>query len=267
VIHILSEEGMQAVRRVAESRALLAFDFDGTLAPIVEDRHAAALRPETLRLLRTAALLYPCAVISGRSRADVATRVSGVPVVAVVGNHGTEAGYGPVDESLKGRMRTLQEALVAQLSECQGLEIEDKGYSIAIHFRRAPDPGHAERCIHAAVSRLGEVVTFNGHAVVNVLPAGAPNKGDALRTLCQRMGLRLAVYTGDDRTDEEVFRSGAVEVGIRVGSVPDSAAGYFVRSQPEVDDLLRTLIAARVRADGFTGSCDGVLRALKTPAS
>jgi trehalose 6-phosphate phosphatase len=263
MIHILSEEGQKAIQRVAESRALLAFDFDGTLAPIVEDREAATLSLETQRLLRTTALLYPCTVISGRSRADVAARVSGIPLVAVVGNHGTEAGFGPLDNALRERVASWRQLLAHQLGSVVGIEIEDKGYSIALHYRRALEPRRAEQRIDEAVASLREVVAFKGQAVVNVLPAEAPNKSDALRTLCKRFGLRMAVYVGDDRTDEEVFGSGAVEVGVRVGKAPRSAAGYSIAAQGEIDDLLRALISARVRADGFTGSCDGVLQALK----
>jgi trehalose 6-phosphate phosphatase len=57
---ILGSDGLQTLDELARARALLAFDFDGTLAPIVPDRDAAAMRPETWRLLRALALLYPC---------------------------------------------------------------------------------------------------------------------------------------------------------------------------------------------------------------
>jgi trehalose 6-phosphate phosphatase len=263
MVHIFSEEGQKAITCVAESRALLAFDFDGTLAPIVVDRDAAALSLETRHLLRTTALLYPCAVVSGRSRADVAARVTGIPLVAVVGNHGAEAGFGPLDSALRERVASWRQMVRHQLSGVVGIEIEDKGYSIALHYRRALEPRQAEQRIEAAIASLRGVVAFRGQAVINVLPSEAPNKSDALRALCKRFKLRLAVYVGDDRTDEEVFRSGAVEVGVRVGEHPGSAAGYSLASQVEVDDLLRALVSARVRADGFTGSCEGVLQALK----
>lgn len=115
MIPILSEEGGQVIQRVAESHALLAFDYDGTLAPIMEDRDAAALSSETQRLLRTASLPYPCAVISGRARADVAARVSGIPLVAVVGNHGREVGQGPLDWALRDRIASWHDALACQL--------------------------------------------------------------------------------------------------------------------------------------------------------
>jgi trehalose 6-phosphate phosphatase len=65
VKHILSRDHEGMLARLAGARALLAFDFDGTLAPIVADRHRAVMRQRTRSLLATAAKLYPCAVISG----------------------------------------------------------------------------------------------------------------------------------------------------------------------------------------------------------
>ena len=75
MIPILSGEGDDILDQIAAARALLAFDYDGTLAPYTDERTAAGMRPETRTLLRTVALLYPCAVVSGRARADVAARV------------------------------------------------------------------------------------------------------------------------------------------------------------------------------------------------
>jgi trehalose-6-phosphatase len=89
------------VEDVARNRTLLAFDFDGTLAPIVNVREKAFLRDGTRALLRAASLLYPCAVISGRERSDVAFRVDRIPLLAIVGNHGAEPGFVPDEEAFR----------------------------------------------------------------------------------------------------------------------------------------------------------------------
>ena len=68
--HILAPENADVLAQLAWSHVLLAFDFDGTLAPIVEDRDRAAMRERTRGLLVRLCALYPCAVISGRSRGD-----------------------------------------------------------------------------------------------------------------------------------------------------------------------------------------------------
>ena len=69
--NILTEEQHPTLMEFARQRVLLAFDFDGTLAPIVREPEAAAMRQSTSVLLAEVAKLYPCVVISGRLRADV----------------------------------------------------------------------------------------------------------------------------------------------------------------------------------------------------
>jgi trehalose 6-phosphate phosphatase len=82
------------------------------------------------------ALLYPCTVISGRARADIAERVDGIPLFAVVGNHGAEAGYGPLDRSRRARVLSWVRALRRDFALVDGIEVEDKTFSIAVHYRR-----------------------------------------------------------------------------------------------------------------------------------
>jgi trehalose 6-phosphate phosphatase len=262
MIPFCSAGAQPVVDRIARERTLLAFDFDGTLAPIVERREDARMRPETRALLRATALLYPCAVVSGRARADVAARVADVPLVAVVGSHGAEAGFGPVDRALPDRVRGWAVALGAGLAGVPGVEIEDKRLSVAVHYRGAACRAEAEARILEAARRLRGVRTLVGHAVINVLAAGAPTKADAVRALCLREGTRLPVYVGDDRTDEEAFRSDAVGISIRVGEASGSSARYFVSDQGEVDDLLKRLVAARARQDGLGERWEGLVRVL-----
>ena len=76
--YVLTRKSEEAVRRFLASPVLLAFDFDGTLAPIVGDPDRARLRPATRRLLRRVADAWPCVVISGRSRADVERKLVAV---------------------------------------------------------------------------------------------------------------------------------------------------------------------------------------------
>ena len=260
---VLSTVGPEVISEIARSRALLAFDFDGTLAPIVADRHAAAMRGETRALFRAAALLYPCAVISGRTRADVAARVDGVPLVAVVGCHGAEPGFGPLDRALVRRAASWLPELEAGLRGCEGVEIEDKRFGIAIHYRMARSWPDAERRALAAASALAGATVFRGRAVVNVLPQEALTKGDAIASLCERLGARAAVYVGDDRTDEDAFRSEAVAVSIGIGEARDSAAAHRLPEQSHVDDLLRALVRARMEQDGRGTRWEGLVRAMR----
>lgn len=78
-----------------------------------------------------------------------------------------------------------------------------------------------------------------------MLPASFPTKGDAVRRLLSRLRLDVALFLGDDRTDEDVFRIGEPEVvGVRVG-VGRTAARWRIRSQEEVDEVLERLRVLR----------------------
>jgi trehalose 6-phosphate phosphatase len=259
---ILSPAGAIVLDDVVRRRTLLAFDFDGTLAPIIADRAFARMRSETAALLRTASLLFPCAVISGRARADVLKRVADVPLAAVIGNHGAERGFGPLDRSLARRVTAWGETLRRSLRHLRGVEIEDKRFSVAVHYRRTSSWRESERQILGAAAGLDEATAFGGHAVVNILPSGAPTKGDAIRALCERERASLAVYVGDDRTDEEAFRADRVGISIRVGASETSSARYSLADQSQIDHLLRALIAARARHDGLGERWEGLVRAV-----
>jgi trehalose 6-phosphate phosphatase len=258
---ILAEEAQGVIDELARERALLVFDFDGTLAPIVERPADAVMRDSTRALLRVAALLFPCAVVSGRSRADLAPRLEGIPLLAFVGNHGAEAGFGPVDRGPRPAVEAWSERLAAALGGAPGIEIEDKGLSIAIHYRRAPDQEEARRRVRAAAEALQGVRVFGGHAVVNVAPSDAPGKGAAVAQLLARIGPRKALYVGDDVTDEDAFASESVAVAVRVGRTNGSAAPFFLPGQLEVDALLAALVAARKKVDGGGDRIDGLVRA------
>jgi trehalose 6-phosphate phosphatase len=261
MIRILSPNAAYVIEEIARTRTLLAFDFDGTLAPIIAHRSAAAMRPTTRALLRTVALLYPCAVVSGRTRSDVAARVADVPLVAVIGNHGAEPGFGPVDASVAARVTGWRGAVEGALDPADAIDLEDKRFSIAFHYRSSRSWTDARTKIARIVEMLEGGRVLHGHAVVNVIPEEAPTKGDALRALCERLGSRVAVYVGDDRTDEDAFESNVASISIRVGDSQGSAARYCVETQEEVDDLLRALVAARARQDGLGNGWQGLVRA------
>ena len=259
---ILSPDGLAVLDDLAARHALLAFDFDGTLAPIVADRDEARVRPETLAVLRVLAILYPCAIVSGRARADVAARVSRIPFIAVIGNHGAEAGYGPVDRSVRGDLAAWKRRLKSELSFVPGIDVEDKGFSLAVHYRQVPSWAAARHLSLRAASSLEGARVSGGHAVVHVTPADAPDKGTAIGELLRRIGHRPVLYVGDDRTDEEVFRSPLIEVGVRVGRTARSAARWYLPAQAAVDELLRALLAARTRRDGRGDRWEGLARAI-----
>jgi trehalose 6-phosphate phosphatase len=243
--NLLGRGQLGPLRGFAQERVLVAFDFDGTLAPIVRVPEAAAMRRRTAALLTEVARRYPCAVISGRARADVAEKVAGIPLRAVIGNHGLEPWRGLF--AARRLVLGWRDELAALLPQDPGVVVEDKGPSLAVHFRRARSRGLVRKQVRSAVARLRGTRVVEGKMVVNVLPAHAPDKGQALLRLCRQLRCERAIYVGDDDTDEDAFAVAArfPLLGIRVGRWQRSQAGYFVPRQADVDRLLAVLIESR----------------------
>ena len=141
MLHILRSRNIHTLAEFAASNVMLAFDYDGTLAPIAARPELARMRRPTRRLLSAVSRRYPAVVISGRSREDLMRRVGSVPVWHISGNHGLE----PWGEQPKyhAQVRSWVDELQARLGHLRGVEIEDKAYSITVHFRHAPDDRRA----------------------------------------------------------------------------------------------------------------------------
>lgn len=243
--NILGDKQRAVLDGFLRQRVLVAFDFDGTLAPIVRDPAAAALPAKTRRLLEQVARLYPCTVISGRARHDVLERVAGIPLRAVFGNHGVEPIRNP--RATRRLVEGWQATLARALPVIPGVIVEDKGVSLALHYRKARRRPQVRRLLLQAARRLPGTRIMDGKMVVNVLPAGAGDKGTALLGLCRRLRCAAAIYLGDDDNDEDAFalaERGPL-LGIRVGRSRRSKARYFLPRQTAINTLLTRLIRAR----------------------
>ena len=240
---ILARASRGILEQFASSRLLLAFDYDGTLAPIVSDPDRATMRASTRTLLGRLARRYPCVVISGRARADVQGRLRGVPALEVVGNHGIE----PWLTSRRSRLavQRWQPALERCIARLPGVLVENKHYSVAVHYRQSPEKKKVRAAVERVAAALGDVRLIRGKQVVNLLPNGAPYKGVALERARIRFGCDTAIYVGDDDTDEDVFaldEPGRV-LTVRIGRRRDSLASHFLKSQADIDRFLRTLLS------------------------
>jgi len=243
--HILDGAQREVLDQLSWSNVLLGFDFDGTLAPIVDDPARAQMKLSTRRLLGQLAQLYPCVVISGRSVRDVESRLEGIALRSVIGNHGLEPWRSSV--SLRRQVALWRRRLAPLLAELAGVELEDKTYSLAIHYRRSRAKKAALASISAALAGIGDVRRIAGKQVVNVLPLGAPHKGMALERERDRLRCDTAFFIGDDETDEDVFglgRPGRL-LTVRVGRSRATQASYCLGKQSEIDALLQRLIELR----------------------
>lgn len=245
--YIFGDEVRAEIVAKLDARFVVGLDFDGTLAPIVADPRAAAVDDATRDALARLARNAPVAIISGRATADVRSLVR-LHTIDYYGNHGLEGGPGwpgPADEyrRLTARWHTRVERSLGPELAIHRIFIENKDYSLALHFRRSRDREAAVEALLAAIATLEPAPRIvPGKAVVNLVPADAPTKGDALRLFAERHDAQLAVFAGDDETDEDAFRVMGLDVlAIRVGGSTSSAARYCVRGQREMRDLLELL--------------------------
>lgn len=244
--NILAKRNLSVLTDFATSNVLLAFDFDGTLAPIVSAPDRARMRPETRRLLGAVARRYPCVVISGRKLDDVTRLLDRIPVWYVFGNYGHEAvGSSPPPPS---NVRDWAKRLTEDLPQHhRGVVIEEKKYSVTIHYRRVRDKRRALDAINDAVAQLSDARAVNSPQAVTLMPHGGPNKGVALQQARRLFACDTAVYIGDDDTDEDAFVSDDPSrlLSIRVGSRARSRARFRLTRQSQIDMLLRTLLTLR----------------------
>jgi trehalose-phosphatase len=241
----------------AGGRPLAVFlDYDGTLAPIVPHYEDAWLPEETRAALAALARLAPVAVVSGRDLADVRARV-GVDGVVYAGSHGLEIeAPGGVHEVAPGARVALAAAgkdLAEALPSEPGVLLEPKRYGVAVHWRMA-DPAvlpAVRRAVDAVLAGYPSLRLYEGKQVLELQPDVVWDKGHAVRHLLQATSpgaaMPWALYVGDDRTDEDVFRAlGADGAGIVVRDTPrETSAAWWVRDPGEVTELLRRITAAR----------------------
>jgi trehalose 6-phosphate phosphatase len=243
--YILAKRHAPTLAAFAASKVLAAFDYDGTLAPIAPDPASAPMRKRTRQLLEAVAEHYPCVVISGRKRTDLVRCLNGVRVSHLAGNHGAEP-WGRNAEHV-ARVRRWRVQLEEQLRSFRGIIIEDKKYTLTIHFRHARPRRAALAAVKRAVRALRGVRTIPGKETLNLLPRGAVDKGDALERARRLLRCDLVIYVGDDDTDEAAFvrtREGWM-IGIRVGVRRRTSAAYHLKDQIDIDTFLERLIHLR----------------------
>lgn len=234
---------------VNADRLLVASDFDGVLAPIVDDPAATTAVAESMAALRRLAAVADTAVavVSGRDYALLQQLAAPAEAFTLVGSHGAELSTVRLDD---GEQRIFDETVTElQLlaAEHPGLHIEVKALSVAAHFRRVTgDRAQATVAVEDVAGRWpGRVM--NGKEVLELSLRHA-TKGTAIEQLQQDHVVTTTVYLGDDVTDEDVFVIlGSNDVGIKVGDGP-SAASNRLTDPAEVRVFLELLADGRTAA-------------------
>ncbi len=256
MIELLSDQGRNALRRLLDGPAVFGFDFDGTLAPIRARPDEVFMAPAMAEAFAELTARLPVAVITGRGVADVEPRLAGTPRW-VVGNHGAEGLPGADPARLAAQAaacadwrRQLEDMGLGstepqpQSGEGEGIFLEDKTYTLCLHYRLAPDHAAAQRLLAERVQTLAPAPRIvSGKCVLNLLPEGSADKFAALARLAGGFGGN-AFFIGDDDTDEAVFaQAPASWITVRVGSGRPSAARFRIPDQEAVLDCLGLLLA------------------------
>lgn len=233
---------VEAARRAVNmGRVLLAVDFDGTLAPLVDHPDSAVPDPDAVRYLcqLAASEQFEVAVVSGRSLADLRIRLGEVPGAVLIGEHGNDTG----EDVEVGATIEAARRFVEALREGREIVVEQKRSSVTFHTRTLDDEskGRAVSLLRTWASEHPEVSLLEGKEVVE-LSVGDRTKGDAVLALASVAD--VVVYIGDDTTDESVFVAlGTDDVGIKVGAGP-TAASYRVDDVAGVVEVLMVLALA-----------------------
>jgi trehalose 6-phosphate phosphatase len=247
-------------------RALIATDFDGTLAPIVPDPAAARALPGAVpALARLARAVGTLAVITGRPAAEAVAYggLRAVPGLIVLGHYGGQRWQ---DGKLTGpeappAVQAARQALPGLLERApDGTWVEDKGHALAVHTRRAADPDAALRLLRTPLKDLAErlgLIAEPGRMVIELRSAGA-DKGTALTGLVTERAASSVMFCGDDLGDLPAFAAvralraegirGCAVASASAESPQVATAADLVVAGPEGIVALLTAIAAELGA-------------------
>jgi trehalose 6-phosphate phosphatase len=247
--YLLSEVGRRALRALTEKPILYVFDFDGTLAPISPDRDAVKIPYSVSEWLKELAKRAPCTVVSGRALADLAPRVDGA-VPYLIGNHGIESPLASIDslhaaEEICAAWKRDIATCLAKILKSLGGEVEDKRYSLTVHYRAQAKEAGARLAILTLLQQLTPApLLVAGKSSVNALPPGQGGKGLAVVALMVHLRQTGLFFIGDDETDETVFElTESLAMSVRIGRKAESRARFYLNDQVEIEKVIRLLVS------------------------
>ena len=255
-------------RILSAGRVGMFSDFDGTLTPLFDDPRNTTLSPairDTLSELSKRVEIV--AVVSGRDM-EFLREVIGLDSVTYVGNHGLEV-WKSGDEQQERHLQ-VPDGLLEDIQKgvrriaVTGLSVENKGLSMAVHYRNASDPTAARSALSQMLKSLAAdhgLEIREGKMVLEIGPGAGVNKGTAVDRLAREFGLMGAIFLGDDVTDCDAFDAVHRLIGERdlegaaVAVVDEETpeavlrkADYCLSGSEEVEEFLRWMAYASPRA-------------------
>ncbi|GLI58914.1 hypothetical protein VaNZ11_000698 [Volvox africanus] len=288
-------------KAAVEGKRLAVFlDYDGTLTPIVSNPDDAKMSEEMRNVVRAVARAFPTAIISGRGREKVEGFVQ-LKELFYAGSHGMDIAGPRVDNgssngaSCIGRtsgdfqpaahfrplIDDIFEQLQKRLKDVPGSSVEHNNFCVSAHFRNCPGEAWQEviSTVEDVVSEHDDLRMTRGRKVVEIRPKVDWHKGTALSHLVEALGLSqqpdvVAIYVGDDHTDEDAFRTleeTRQGFGILVSTRPKpTRARFTVRDPACVQIFLSGIVEwAKSKSNGWHANpcCNGWSMALSSSDS
>jgi trehalose 6-phosphate phosphatase len=238
--HALAAQSKRDLAEFIAKEGVLVFDYDGTLAPIVDDPERAFLPERTRELLAALTERAKCVLLTGRELKQVRRFMPSINFTVSIGNHGAE--WSTQARRFQKFPDGMREKVIAAVRTTKGAVIEEKVYSLSVHTREIHSQADRD-VLSARIAAIPGVKIVPGKRVLNVLTEDAPDKGKALCALHADLGKPRILFFGDDVTDEYVF---SLEkpwlLGVRVQKHPASKAPFYLNTQAEMNDLLEWLV-------------------------
>lgn len=254
----LPAELMAALKRIAATQQLLvAMDFDGTMAPLVDRAEDARALPRSAAAFARLSELpaTATALISGRALETLRSLASPEDSTLLIGSHGAETWTGPgrapleLDQKARDLLESATAVVAAIVDTHAGTHLEKKPAGVVLHTRTAAQDV-AAAATELALRQLHELDGLSVTEGKQVVESSVvhSDKGQGIEMLRSLTGATAVLFAGDDVTDEHamaVLRG--EDVGIKVGP-GQSRAGYRVDAPEQVQDMLEELLRLRSAA-------------------
>jgi trehalose 6-phosphate phosphatase len=257
----LAPDLLEALRRIAATEHLLvAMDFDGTMAPLVDHAGDARALPRSAAALAALTELprTTTALISGRALDSLRAVAFPPEKTLLIGSHGAEVWMGPgsskleLDDARRELLAEVRRELEGIVELAPGTLLEDKPAGVVLHTRLAADDV-AEDAVAAARAVLQDrpgVYLKSGNRVLETSVVHA-SKGEGVAFLRQATGATATVFAGDDTTDEDALaRLLPGDLGVKVG-LDFTQAQFRIEAPAHISELLEALLRERRRALGL----------------
>ncbi|POH71773.1 trehalose-phosphatase [Arthrobacter glacialis] len=244
-----------AVIELAQTPHLLvALDFDGTMAPIVDRAEDARPLPRSAAALAALSALErtTTALVSGRALASLRVVAAPPEPTLLVGSHGAEVHLGPSSAELKPSLRQATALAEARAAVAQAVALypgtmaEQKPAGVVLHYRQASetDGQAAVDLVNQELAQNPAFTITTGKMVLEISVVSA-NKGEGLATLRESTHATATFFAGDDVTDEHAFAALLPgDVGVKVGQ-GNTCAHFRIESPHQLPAVLELLLAAR----------------------